>query len=106
MMSYESPIRIIEGELTSRFENDIMTVVQSYGIEIDKDRLLRALKYDSDQYDKGYRDGKNFRLSESAKPYKDGTRWHCGECSSAVGRFWKYCQKCGQKIGWEEVSDE
>lgn len=105
-MSYESPIRIIEGELTTRIEDDIMTVVNSYGIEVDKVELVRALRYDRDQYEKGYRDGKNFRLSESAKPYKDGARWRCGECSTAVSRFWKFCQHCGMKIRWDEVTDE
>lgn len=96
---YENPIKIIS--LSTYFDNEIVRIVQSYGIEVDKDRLIRALKYDSDQYDKGYRDGKNFRLSESAKPYKDGARWRCGECSTAVSRFWKFCQHCGMKIRWD-----
>ena len=38
----------------------------------------------------------------TAKAYKIGNRWHCGRCSTAVGRFWKYCQKCGSWIIWKE----
>ena len=38
---------------------------------------------------------------EPANAYKVGNRWHCGKCSTAVGRFWQYCQKCGTLINWE-----
>ena len=38
----------------------------------------------------------------SAKPYKVKKRWHCGACSTAIGRFWTYCQKCGTEIDWSE----
>lgn len=105
-MSYEGPIRIIEGKLTSKIEDDIMTVVKSYGIEVDKDELVRALRYDREQYDKGFDDGRADRFFHSVKPYKDGKRWRCGQCSIAISRYWRFCQFCGQKIGWDEVSDE
>lgn len=104
-MSYNSPIRIIEGELTTKIEDDIMSVVQSYGIDVDKAELKRALRYDREQYEKGFDDGRKDRFCHSVKPYKDGNRWHCGQCSIAIGRYWRFCQFCGQKIGWEEVSD-
>ena len=45
---------------------------------------------------------------ELAKPYKDElipTRWLCGACGSAVGKFWKYCQHCGTKIDWSVKND-
>lgn len=102
-MSYNSPIRIIEGELTTRIEDDIMTVVRSYDIDVDKVELVRALRYDREQYEKGFDDGRKDRFCHSVKPYFDGNRWHCGGCSIAIGRYWKFCQHCGQKIGWEEV---
>lgn len=105
-MSYESPIRVIAGEITTKVEDSIMTVVQSYGVEVDKAELMKALQYDRAQYEKGFEDGKNYRYCEGVKPYFDDNRWHCGECSIVIGRYWKFCQFCGQKIGWEEVSDE
>lgn len=103
---YESPIRIIERERTSKIEGDIMTVVQSYGIDVDKVELARALRYDREQYGKGFDDGRKDRFCHAIKPYKDGNRWHCGQCSIAIGRYWRFCQFCGQKIGWDEVNDE
>lgn len=47
-------------------------------------------------------------VNEPAKPFKideNSNRWHCGHCSTAVGRFWVYCQKCGYEIDWS-VRDE
>lgn len=101
-MSYESPIRIIVENMTTKIEDDIMQIVQSYGIDVDKAELKRALRYDRAQYEKGFEDGKNYRYCEGVKPYFDGNRWHCGECSIAIGRYWKFCQHCGMKIRWEK----
>lgn len=105
-MSYESPISIYAKDISTQLEDEVLKVIQSYSISINREELIRALRYDREQYDKGYRDGKNFRHYEGVKPYKSGTRWYCGECSVCIGRFWKYCQYCGQKIGWDEVNLE
>ena len=54
---YESPIRMIVGEIETKMENDTLTAIQRYGIDVDKEELIKALNYDRGQYDKGYRDG-------------------------------------------------
>ena len=54
---YQSPIEIITKQMQAKFEDDVFKAVQQYGINIDKDELIKALKYDRDQYEKGYRDG-------------------------------------------------
>jgi hypothetical protein len=56
---YESPITLITTELQMKMENDTLQAVQRYGIDVDKDELMKALNYDRGQYDKGYRDGYN-----------------------------------------------
>ena len=61
---YKSPINI--EMMTSRLietakkdtEENIYSAVMSYGVDVDKDELLRALRYDREQYEKGYADGK------------------------------------------------
>ena len=57
---YESPIQItqkINDALVAETENKIVATVQrELGISVDKDRLIKALKYDSDMYHKGYAD--------------------------------------------------
>lgn len=54
---YESPIKLMETEWSTQMDGNILKAVKNVGIDVDKDELLRALKYDCEQYDKGYRDG-------------------------------------------------
>lgn len=56
MPGYESPIRMIVGEMETKMEADTMSVIQRYGIDVDKDELIKALNYDRQQYEKGYSD--------------------------------------------------
>lgn len=58
MEGYESVIRLYYQDLESKIENEILTAVKNVGIVVDKDELLRALKYDRDQYGEGFRKGK------------------------------------------------
>ena len=57
-MSYESPIEIVCGRMKNQLENDVYSVIQSYGIKVDKDELIKALEYDRNQYQQGYADAK------------------------------------------------
>ena len=56
-MSYESPISVILDEVSSRIkeaeEDQILRVVQSVGVKVDKEELIKALEYDRDQYERG-----------------------------------------------------
>ena len=56
-LDYKSPIELIAGNLQTQIENDAVKVVQSYGFNVDKAELEKALKYDRNQYDKGYAAG-------------------------------------------------
>ena len=59
-MSYDSPIEIvkkIQKEYEINVVNNVLKYVQQYGINVDKDELIKALKYDRQQYEKGYADG-------------------------------------------------
>lgn len=53
---YESPIELIAGQIETKIENDVMSAVQRYGINVDKDELIKALNYDRQQYAKGLND--------------------------------------------------
>jgi len=57
---YECPIKPVVTEMytqiTRKFEEGIYRVVQEYGFDINKEELVKALQYDRDQYDKGYKD--------------------------------------------------
>lgn len=69
-MNYESPINIISQQMKIQMEGEIMKAVQRVGIDVDKDELIRALKYDRAQYQKGYMDG--FRDALDGKGQEEG----------------------------------
>lgn len=61
-MSYESPITIMHRQLANQIniqlEGEVVKAVMECNIDVNKDELIKALKYDRDQYVKGYEDGK------------------------------------------------
>ena len=54
---YESPIKIIYGQMQTQLEGDILKAVMRTDIQVDKEELRRALQYDRDQYERGFADG-------------------------------------------------
>lgn len=59
---YESPITQIIADISSQVRETqdgrlIYEVQQAIGYEIDKEELIKALNYDREQYQKGYKDG-------------------------------------------------
>ena len=57
---YDSPIQVTQTvlDMVAKETEDkvVITAQRALGIDIDKDRLIKALKYDSDMYHKGYAD--------------------------------------------------
>lgn len=61
---WESPIKTICDEMRTQFEGEVLKAVQRVGIEVDKDQLIKALNYDRNQYDEGYKHGYSYAKSE------------------------------------------
>ena len=57
-LMYESPIKMIQTQMQSQMEADCVSVVQSYGFDVDAEELKKALAYDRNQYDKGFKDAR------------------------------------------------
>lgn len=55
---YESPIKVFQGNLEMQFEGEILKAVQRLDITVDRDELIRALRYDREQYQKGFDDAR------------------------------------------------
>ena len=110
-MSYSSPIEIAD-RMTSQLEEDIIKVVLSYDIEVDKDELIKALAYDREQYEKGYADGQRAgERTAKVETVEKPNVFKCGECgqyfhSTAWGSPVEYCSRCGAKLDWNEVENE
>ena len=55
---YESPITQFVRQMQSQMESELMLKVsQEVGYSVNKDELVKALKYDRKQYEQGYSDG-------------------------------------------------
>ena len=59
-MNWEPPITIVQ-EIASQIARDtddyIMSEIYKTGVTVNKEELIKAINYDRDQYNKGYRDG-------------------------------------------------
>lgn len=76
---YQSPVSLIEGytnQIIEEKENLIMgRIEEQIGVKVDKDELIKALKYDRNQYAQGYtkgwfdgvEEGKQFALKRMAE---------------------------------------
>lgn len=57
---YKSPVTSvfddIKMEIVKHQEHDMYVAVQKYGIDVDKEELMKALQYDREQYEQGYED--------------------------------------------------
>ena len=62
MQMYESPISVsitqLQQEISKQHEEQILKSIMMVGVEVDKEELIKALKYDRRQYEKGYADAK------------------------------------------------
>lgn len=60
---YESPINIyeiqrdIQQKINQDQEEKVLECIHEYGINVDKEELIKALEYSREQYIKGYQDG-------------------------------------------------
>lgn len=57
---YKSPISITEeicSTILEQKENEVLKYISKMGIHVDKSELIKALRFDRNQYDKGFYDG-------------------------------------------------
>lgn len=59
---YKSPIDIVMGGLKTEMDGEVLKAVQSYDINVDKEELIKALKNDRNQYEKGLKEGQDDAL--------------------------------------------
>ena len=96
---FDCGIKAILGEMQTKFEDDCISAVQSYGFEIDKEKLEKALTDSKSFYNEGYAD---------AKRQYDRTKGHwieqdpfqiCNQCGKGYNKDfhkgYNFCPKCG-----------
>ena len=57
MYDYKSPITVLQTQIEAQLEGEILKTVHKVGVLVDKEELVKALKNDREQYEKGYDDG-------------------------------------------------
>ena len=118
---YRSPIEIYTEntlkEIVKQRDGYIFQEVQRIGVNVDKEELIRALKYDRDQYNAGYADGKRDAVVHGRWLYDSGSgKYFCSSCNEDALSFKKdtlyggdlyevcltdYCSHCGAKMDLE-----
>lgn len=72
---YESPINLvfqnIETQMVQEEEQMILEAIRKYDVIVDKEELIKAIKYDRNQYSKGYKDGVNDVLDKIRAEIKE-----------------------------------
>ena len=85
MGMYESPIKIIYGQMQTQMEGDILKAVMGVDVQVDKEELIRALQYDRDQYERGFTDGymnaqRDLLRCKDCKHFVEGEPYDPCEC--------------------------
>ena len=110
---YESPIKIIYGQMQTQIEGDILKAVMRTDIQVDKEELTHALRYDRDQYERGFADGYMKAQQEVVHgewntiedDYVSMTALECSVCNQEYWfedeppmKIYNYCPNCGAKM--------
>lgn len=121
---YESPICVTLGDIQHQMEEqnegEILRVVWKCGVNVDKEELLKALKYDREQYEKGYRDAKEepprwiscsemlpeidelVLVTDDSGGIKTVDVDRCGQYENSNKRFW-YCTQ--NAVAWMSLPE-
>ena len=115
---YKPPIEIlmsdIEYQLIQQAEDMLFRAARGCGVNVDRHRLISALRHDREQYEKGYQDAKKDmstyarwdKPSEHGLPYKTNTLGVvCSRCCSWSDNKYNYCPNCGARMDVERSSD-
>lgn len=99
---YERPLEVIYGKtiadnVRKQLEDYVMNVIADVGIKVDKDELIKALKYDRNQYEKGFQDGVNSKKFGYWHITKDGFII-CSECKEENTETSNFCPHCGVRM--------
>lgn len=106
---YESPISVFKSahtEFIIDIENNVYKAIEQIGIDVDKDELIKALAYDRQQYEKGYRDGVLYGGTMKRGKWTlnhDGSGT-CSECGMTQIAIWdcdswqNFCGVCGANM--------
>ena len=81
---YSSPIRITEEgyktEFSKELDKEILRIVHSFHIDVNHEELTKALEYDRNQFDEGFKKGYSEGYKVAMILRIDKNYVNCGEC--------------------------
>lgn len=107
---YKSPIEIVQEnhlkDLIEKVDGYIIQEVVRIGVSVDKEELIRALKYDRDQYNAGYDDGRRDAVIHGQWVNNKNDYPECDKCGYMPQYdpmiddiyYSPYCPRCGAKM--------
>lgn len=108
---YESPIKVVMAEMATKFDGDVLTAVQRYGIDVNREELLKALQYDRDQFEAGFKAG----LAKADRPHAHWIIYpemnedrYCSKCDMDFendGLTFNFCPHCGAQMDGGDEND-
>lgn len=113
MPEMQSIIEMVYMNSVKEQEGHILKAVADVGIHVDKDRLIKALTDARYFYLEGYEAGQKFvhqreipmnPVRKYRAYYSDDYCPVCGKQQKVAKRSMEkpwYCERCGQKLGWE-----
>ena len=115
---YESPITGYIGQLSQQLieqrDNEVVArISEQIAVDVNKEELIKALNYDRNQYNegyrRGYRDGKEKASTVPIKITKDGKTWdaYLDKSRMIISIFYmttEAAEICG--FTWEEVEEQ
>lgn len=112
MKGYKSPVDIYYRDILEQVkeatDNYIMAEIKMY-VDVDKDELIKAMKYDRNQYATGYRNGYADAQKHGKWKPRDLTygrsMFYCTNCEEATEvptgngvPLYRYCPNCGARM--------
>ena len=96
---YNSPIEFIYDSLKMEMDDHVVKAVQECHIYVDKEELIKALRYDRGQYEKGFSDGFANAIKHGEWIVNKDGSFSCSECKFKFYplRF-EHCPHCGAKM--------
>ena len=98
---YESPVKIsyddIHAKMVQAADDQILATIQQL-VSVDKDELIRALRYDRGQYEKGYEDGKRDAMRHGEWQGDKEDAYYCSLCKKHFIWRTNYCPNCGARM--------
>ena len=103
-MSYNSPIELFQTEpifetLKDEVDAYVIQAVAKVGVSVDKEELLKALRYDRAQYLMGFNDGMAFERNKPAEANADKLRAMSDEELAEFLREQTDCVRC---VAWSK----